>query len=418
MGDINFLSGQKGDKKGKKKEPLKKVEWTSPEAAAKPENKKEENSPFFSLFKKSDPADDKIRQSREAVLKTIGEKEEFQNNYHVSTPNNIKEIKKPVIVPEKKKVEENKEPEPKNIVIQKPKLPRPAKKTEMEPRAVKPEPIRAEVKTPAREKDIDPRRINFLNRLIDSWRNRAKDKQEKKDKIELIPDLQKKEEKTPMGEGKKIEKKEEKPKNEKDNKNPDGKVLIDSHVLETNLVKGENVLRFIDWQKHSVILALFGSFAVFIVAGAYFWLIMSGREVETRIVNIDKNIVSLNDDIDKIKNDIQQFSVLEKKVKLLDQLLDNHIYWTNFFKFLEDNTLEDIFYLDGFSGDDSGSYKFAANATNFNSISEQLKVFKRNDFVRSVSTEGGELNSEVENATGVNFDLQISVDPKLFNFPK
>ena len=405
MGDINFLSGQRGDKKEKKKEPLKKIEWTSPEMKAETENKKEGDSPLFSLFKKGNDADDKIKQSREAVLKTIGEKEKVERFDPIPKPRDAKEVKKQEkVADEKEKIEKSKALEPKKVEMKKMEVPKPVRN-----KAENPEPA-------AEEKNIDPRRINFLNRLIDSWINHIKDRQEKKKHIGLIPDLQKKEEKEPLKEAGKIDAKEAKPKDEKDNKKPvpESKALISSRVLETNLVKGENVLHFIDWQKNSFTLTLFCFFAVLVVSGAYVWLVLWEKEIDMRIANTEMNVMELSGKIEQAKKDVQEFSALEKKVKLLGQLLEDHIYWTNFFKFLEDNTLTEVFYSGGFSGDNSGNYTFAANAKNFNGISEQLKVFKRNDYVRSVNVKGGKLSSGAEKSAGVNFDLQISVDPKLF----
>lgn len=399
MGDINFLSAQKGDKKDKKKEPLKKIEWTTPEVQ-KAENKKEEHSSYVSVFKKEAPAEDKIRQSREVVLKTIGEKEKAEKFKPIIEPKNIKEVKK---------VE--------TVEVKKPELPKPIKKN-IEP--IKPAPAKVELNMLAKEKDIDPRRINFLNRLIDSWSRRVKAKQEKKN-VEPIPDLPKKEEKISVKnekevarEGIKPEIKEVKPKKEVKKPAPDSKALIDSHVLETNLIKGENVLHFIDWQKNGVTLTLFGLFAVLLVAGAFVWLTLWERAMYAQIIDADKNIAELNGNIEQVKRDIQEFAALEKKVKVLSQLLDDHIRWTNFFKFLEDNTLSDVFYLGGFSGDISGIYTFSANAGSFNSISEQTKVFKRNDYVRNVVVKGGKLSSGTEKAGGVAFDMLLTIDPKLF----
>ncbi|MEK7097533.1 MAG: hypothetical protein AAB906_01660, partial [Patescibacteria group bacterium] len=183
MGDINFLSDNKEDKKEKKKEPLKKIEWTSPEIKAVTDNNKEEKSSFFSLFKKGNAPDDKMQKSREAVLRTIGEKEKAETVRPAVEPKDMKRIVKKPDLPkpiEKKAGQTESKAAPKTAKAE------PAKKIDL---------IRMQIG----EKIIDPRRINLLNKLIDSWRNRKKEKLEKKNRVEPIPaDPEKKEEKAPL----------------------------------------------------------------------------------------------------------------------------------------------------------------------------------------------------------------------------
>ena len=103
------------------------------------------------------------------------------------------------------------------------------------------------------------------------------------------------------------------------------------------------------------------------------------------------------------------------------------IYWSNFFSFLEKNTLPNVFYQD-FSGDTSGEYILKARTDNFDSMAKQLKVLRRAADVLEVDSEGGDMiknepvvdesgtSSEVTTtpATQLHFSIKLKIKPELF----
>ena len=126
-------------------------------------------------------------------------------------------------------------------------------------------------------------------------------------------------------------------------------------------------------------------------------------------------------------------------------MLKHHIYWTNFFQFLEENIMTDVYLMGGgFSGNTIGKYSFSVIGDSFSTITNQIKVLKNNKDVYEVIVNSGSLTSyeidntddettEEENATSteivleeieeltdysseskVGFGMQISINPSIF----
>jgi hypothetical protein len=106
-------------------------------------------------------------------------------------------------------------------------------------------------------------------------------------------------------------------------------------------------------------------------------------EVSQRFGRIDQ-LISLTEN--------EAGNVLDFRGRLIvvNDLLSKHVYWSNFFSFLEKNTLPNVFYQD-FSGDTSGEYLLKARTDSFDSMAKQIKVFRRAAEVIEVSSEGGEM---------------------------
>ena len=105
------------------------------------------------------------------------------------------------------------------------------------------------------------------------------------------------------------------------------------------------------------------------------------------------------------------------KANSLGQLLQNHVYWSTFFSWLEKNTLNSVSYA-GFSGDISGKYDLAAKALSYAQASWQAKVFLDSSLVKKVDiAEVSSLTAKNFNGpdnVGVNFSIQLEVDPIIF----
>lgn len=383
MGEINFLSsgGRGREEKKEKKAPAKNFEWTSPDAERQEKEKK--SSSLFSFFKKqggSATDEEKLKRSREIVLKTIEDKAPLEKNAKEKKVAVKPAVKAALNQPEEKQ-------EGKNDKL--PKIPE------------------ASV--------IEPARINLLNKILDFWRKYQKEKELKKNKeavaSDVGPEAAAEEKAADLQE--RPDKKEKKSKLPAKKNKPGENFLDSSDVLETNLMEAGTV-SFIDWHKNSVVLAFYLITIIVIVGVIYGWMFAQEREFKARISEADKNIEELNAVLAGANKDIARFADLENKVKVLRVVLDGHVYWTNFFKFLEDNTIQDIYYL-GFSGDNSGEYSLAGKAKNFHSISEQLRILKANDYVEDVGVSGGKFNSPKDgDSGGVDFNLQLSIKPQLF----
>ncbi len=183
--------------------------------------------------------------------------------------------------------------------------------------------------------------------------------------------------------------------------------------VKANLIKDQGVL-FFNWKQRLLTLGLalvLSSLAIGLVyVGLLIWQKERLRDNESTLANFG----AINAEISKNEREIQEIVTFNRKLDVVSFILSNHVYWSNFFKFLEANTLKDV-YFEKFTGDLSGQYMIPAVSRNLDAASSQLEVMKAYPLVRSVQYLAGQT---VADATGdgqrTKFNLEISVDPKIF----
>jgi len=192
-------------------------------------------------------------------------------------------------------------------------------------------------------------------------------------------------------------------------------------ILEVNLIKDEMREGF-NFAKHgkTLVFALFVSalFLLEIYLGLNWWSAYEEKrlaETESRFNNISKEIRDMQKESDQI-------TAFRQRVELADSLLNRHIYWSNFFTWLEQNTLSSVSY-NGFSGSNDGQYNLQASTRAFRDVSWQARLFLANPAVLSVNINqgSGERNFEnidSNNEGNVNFFIDLKIDPKIFNSPE
>ncbi|MDO8592897.1 MAG: hypothetical protein Q7R92_03980 [bacterium] len=184
-------------------------------------------------------------------------------------------------------------------------------------------------------------------------------------------------------------------------------------VVETNLIKGE-IITFFDWRKKiitfiSVILA-----SVFLAAAAYSALAYYQKQSQAKNQEQAKKFEDLTGKIKQEEGNLKEAADFQAKLKIVSQIFAQHLYWTDFFKFLEDNTMKDVYYS-GFDGDTGGHYTLDAQAAKFSNIYEQVNLLKNNEKITEVKALGGELVSgDEKNNARVNFTLNFSILKKIF----
>ncbi len=207
-------------------------------------------------------------------------------------------------------------------------------------------------------------------------------------------------------------------------------------LTETNLASGRTTLYF-NWSKFWLALVQWLVVTLFFIAISgsmlYLWQQKQRRqslEVSQRFGRIDQ-LISLTE------NEVGDILDFRGRLIVVNDLLNKHIYWSNFFSFLERNTLPNVFYQE-FSGDTSGEYLLKARTDSFDSMAKQLKIFRRSSEVIEVSSEGGEMikveektkqqdgqqvieneDKELESKGKVvknqlNFSIKIKIKPEVF----
>ncbi len=187
-----------------------------------------------------------------------------------------------------------------------------------------------------------------------------------------------------------------------------------SKLLDINLVK-EEVTTFIDWQENINFLIICIIVAVFVIGFSYTVVIFIQTQEISRNSKYVGEIADLRQKQIEAEKGVEDILAFQKKLDLAADLLENHIYWTNFLEFLEKNTLADVHYSN-FSGDISGRYHFDAYTTDFSAITEQVRVFRENPYVIKASVESGnKTDTNMQNKEGkINFNLNLVVDKSIF----
>lgn len=190
-------------------------------------------------------------------------------------------------------------------------------------------------------------------------------------------------------------------------------------VLRTNLIKGQG-LAFFNWRRAVKINAAVIILAVLITGGAWgmLWL-LSKREMLSS--PISQRISAQEAELKRLRAAVAELNRLRQRVAAAKDILNSHVYWTNFFNYLENNTLPGIYY-DEFEGELTGEYVLPAKARNFKDFSAQLKVWQEEQsYALSAKTGGaiikketqtiGEIKSEQE---VISFEVNLKVKPEIF----
>ena len=183
-------------------------------------------------------------------------------------------------------------------------------------------------------------------------------------------------------------------------------------IVATDLIKGE-VITFFDWQKSFTYFIAATLFSGLIIGIAFFVLLYNIEIKKRNAQDFEKKLALINEKISKEEVGIKEIDIFQQKIILVNTLINDHIYWTKFFKFLEENTLADVSFASVFNGNVEGEYVFDATAKDFNAVVRQIEVLRNNKLVKSVSTNGGTV-IRTEDDKQVKFDLKLSLDPAVF----
>lgn len=183
-------------------------------------------------------------------------------------------------------------------------------------------------------------------------------------------------------------------------------------VIETNLINGE-IITFFDWHKKIIILVNAILIPIISVAAIYLGLMYYQKQNQIETKNQEHKLSQLNAEIKQAEIGLKEITDFQVRLKMVAQIFDKHIYWTKLFKFLEDNTIKDVYYT-GFMGDTGGDYSLNAVALRFSNISEQVGILKNNEKVTEVRTVGGEVTADDKENNGVKFNLDFSILNNIF----
>ena len=211
--------------------------------------------------------------------------------------------------------------------------------------------------------------------------------------------------------------------NLKNNKAPkiENSGFVNPEVLEVNLIKDEMEVNF-EWNKRLLSLFLPLFVAGLFLAEIYFGLDWWQTQEEQKAISLKNDYEKVSQNVKNIKTQAEEVMIFKDKLAVSQKLIDNHIYWTDFFTWLEKNTLNSVSYGGGFAGDISGTYNFGVTAKNYSDISWQVKRFRDDKYVSSVNVNSGALAGGSDSVSpdqkpinqSVSFGLELKVKPEIF----
>lgn len=188
-----------------------------------------------------------------------------------------------------------------------------------------------------------------------------------------------------------------------------------SRIPETNLIKDDLVI-FIDWKKNIIMLLVFAGLSAGLVGGTYWGMHKWSQDKEASSREFEEEFKKLDEEIKEAEIEVKEILVFKKKLSLASELLGQHVYWTNFFEFLEGNILTDIYFgASSFSGNTNGLYNFGVTGKDFGSIEAQVRHLLANKHVTGVSTGQAQISQTADGQIGsVGFNMELSLDKNVF----
>ena len=158
---------------------------------------------------------------------------------------------------------------------------------------------------------------------------------------------------------------------------------------------------------------------ILVIVGGYLAITWYQFKITQEIKGIENQISKLNGEIRQYEQDKTKAVELQKRLVLTRQLLNDHIYWTKFFSFLEKYTISEVRYTN-FSMVGKDRLVISAIGRDYKSAAKQLMVLqKAGDFIKSVKIDAASAQVDTKTLTfgGVGFNIDMEFQPNVFLKP-
>jgi len=187
-------------------------------------------------------------------------------------------------------------------------------------------------------------------------------------------------------------------------------------ILEVNLIKDEIGVSF-DWGRGLVILGLVLLLASLLVIEIYSGLNWWEKRENVRIAAAQAEVDKIKSETVQLQNKATAALFYKEKSASFSQLITEHVYWSNFFRWLETNTLSTV-HFEGFKGDLTGKYTLAARARTYADVSWQANAFLKDPLIKSVEITQASVDRGKDQTSEVKFELVLEIDPTIFKSKK
>lgn len=190
--------------------------------------------------------------------------------------------------------------------------------------------------------------------------------------------------------------------------------LKNPEILEVNLVKNEAPESFA-WRSPLISLVLVLVLAAVVIFEIYYGLSWWQRQEEARGAKTQAEIAQLNRESSQLANEAAEALAYQGRAATFGRLLQDHVYWTNFFAWLERNTLTTVRY-EGFAGGLDGNYELSAVTQTYADVAWQVSHLLKDPAVRSAAVSSAQMavNDDKSKPSEVTFNLSLSIKPEIF----
>ncbi|MFH1029780.1 MAG: hypothetical protein V1770_00795 [bacterium] len=187
--------------------------------------------------------------------------------------------------------------------------------------------------------------------------------------------------------------------------------IADVNFIASNFVMSEKEIT-----RKFTILAIILLINICTIALIYAALLAKEKISYNSFRNLEAKKAEIESQIEALREDEAKIIKVENDISLADSLLDNHIYWDNFFKVIEEHTVLGVRY-ETFNIDNTGQLKLDALAENFDALSQQLSVFdKSKDYFSDVEMSSISINQDKKTGkiSGIRFFISLNVNKDVF----
>jgi hypothetical protein len=166
--------------------------------------------------------------------------------------------------------------------------------------------------------------------------------------------------------------------------------------------------------KRGVVLVVISVAMAIILGGLYFGLKLSDDKVSVELKKVESDLAVAKQKIKDVEEQKNQAQTLQKQIKAADKLLEGHVYWTNFFAFLEKNTVTDVYFLNIVGGSD-GQMNLSGIAKSYRALAKQIVAFREAEGTDSLSVASASASVDPTGKVAeVNFDAKLELKLEVF----
>lgn len=167
------------------------------------------------------------------------------------------------------------------------------------------------------------------------------------------------------------------------------------------------------WKQISSLLVITLIASLGVVVVFYFGLLTWNTRLTSINQRTNENIKNTENALVKFEDSVKRINATGQEIQRVFDLLNKHIYWTNFFALLEKYTLPEVSFS-GFAATNNGALTLNATAPDYATMAKQLKILqteKAKEFVTEVDISGG-----TKSEAGVSFSVALVLNPDLFYY--